>query len=278
MERVDDYQMDVPLTGETPPAAPDAPADEQTPEAAVAPVVADDAASAPAEPPTLPAVEPDPAQKRRDAAFAAQRRDNAALKARLEALEVQLATRKAATETPAQVSATGPVPEDFQNHNDYVRAVAEWAVASGHQRQTAQADAQAVQAAWVQQETAARAAHNDYDESIEAADTVYAPLVLHAIQTSEQGAELAYYLANHDQEAARISALAPAAGVRALGRLEAQLLTPPTPTPTPAPQVAALPRPLTPVGGAGTAGSTVAPDQLPYDDYVAWYKKTYGHR
>ncbi len=144
---------------------------------------------------------------------------------------------------------------------------------------TATTEAATIQTAWEQQEQQAKTKFADYDEAIDGDTTRYHPVVLQAIQTSDQGAEVAYHLATHPEEATRLAALPPVVALRALGRLEARLEAPvaaasldPTPPPTP------KPRPLAPVGGAGPGGSSVAPDQLPYDDYVAWYKKTFGRR
>jgi len=176
--------------------------------------------------------------------------------------------------------ATPPSPEAFATHAQYVQAVAQWTVEQHEAVKEATTTATQIQNAWDQQEAQAKTKFADYDEAIAADTTRYHPAVLHALQTSEHGAEVAYHLATHPEEASRMAALAPVAALRAVGRLEAQLsapvavAAPSTPTPTPTP----LPPPLTPVGGAGPGGSTVSPDQLPYDEYVAWYKKTFGTR
>jgi hypothetical protein len=269
------------FTESTPAPAPVDP----TPPAAPAPDASDDAASAPADPtpePTpTPDETPDAAQRRRDAAFAAQRRENAALKARLAAVEARLTPAPAATPEPAAPAARdqAPQPEAFATHAEYVQAVATWAVQQHETTKAAKATADTIQTVWEQQEAQTKTKYPDYDEALAADTTRYHPAVLEAIQTSEQGAEVAYHLATHPADAARISALAPAAALHALGKLEARLesATPPpvpAPTPTPTPK----PRPLTPVGGAGTGGSTVSPDAMDYDAYTAWYTRTYGSR
>jgi hypothetical protein len=147
-----------------------------------------------------------------------------------------------------------------------VQAVAQWTVQQHEQTKAAQAEQTAITTAWDTQEAQAKTKFADYDEALAADTTRYHPAVLQAIQTSEQGAEVAYHLATHPEEAARISALAPVAALRALGKLEARLeaaATPPTaPSPDPTPTPTPKPRPLTPVGGAGTGGSTVSPDAM----------------
>jgi hypothetical protein len=287
MPQGDDYITSAPTPApapvdETPPAAP-----------ASVPEVDDDAAAAPADPetpatPQAPDETPEQAQKRADRAFAAMRRANETQAARIAALEARLPPPVAATgpappppPPPAEASDTAPQPETFATHADYVQAVATWAVQQHERTKEATATATSLQTAWEAQEAQAKAKFADYDEVL-AADTVrYHPAVLQAIQTSDQGAEVAYHLATHPADAARLTALAPVAALRALGRLEAQLEAPPVaaaaspdPTPPPPPK----PRPLAPVGGAGSGGSTVSPDQLSYEDYTAWYVRTYGSR
>jgi hypothetical protein len=223
------------------------------------------------------------AQRRRDAAFAAQRRENQTLKARLDALEARTTPAPTSPPSPAApvTGATPPSPEAFATHAAYVQAVAQWTVEQHEAVKEATTTHQAITTAWEQQEAQAKTKFSDYDEALDAATTRYHPAVLQAIQTSDQGAEVAYHLATHPEEAQRIAALAPVAALRALGRLEAQLQVTPVaadPSPAPTPPPTPLPPPLTPVGGAGPGGSSVSPDQLPYDEYVAWYKKTFGTR
>ncbi len=279
MPQGDDFTIDIPLTP--------APTPVDDPPAAPAPVASDPAPSAPADPAPAPATPDEPPdasaqQRRRDAAFAAQRRENQALKARLDALEARTPPAPTLPPSPAAPvsGATPPSPEAFATHAAYVQAVAQWTVEQHEAVREATTTATQIQTAWAQQEAQAQTKYPDYAEALDADTTRYHPAVLQALQTSELGAEVAYHLATHPEDAARIAALAPVAALRALGRLEAQLSAPvdapppPTPTPTPTP----LPPPLAPVGGAGPGGSTVSPDQLPYDEYVQWYKRTFGSR
>jgi len=254
-------------------------------------VVDDDAASAPADDvtpatPTPPDETPEQLQRKSDRAFAAMRRANETQAARIAALEARLtpAPTPAPTPPPATPAASdqAPQPEAFATHAEYVQAVATWAVQQHEAVKAQAATATSIQTAWESQEAQAKTKFADYDEALAADTTRYHPAVLQAIQTSEQGAEVAYHLATHPEEATRIAALAPVAALRALGKLEARLeaaATPPAvPAPTPTPTPTPKPRPLTPVGGAGIGGSTVSPDAMDYEEYSAWYKRTYGSR
>lgn len=297
MPQGDDFITDPtpapPVDPETPPAA-----TAGTAAPASVPEVDDLAAPAPADDspaPSPPDETPEQLQRKSDRAFAAMRRANDAQAARIAALEARLTPtpdptldrRPGQAPAPAAPAASqAPQPENYPTHAAYVQDVAKWAVEQHEQVKAATATATSIQTAWESQETQAKTKFADYDEALAADTTRYHPAVLEAIQTSDQGAEVAYHLATHPEDATRIAALAPGAALRALGRLEAQLAprsegtsapaaaASPDPTPTPTPK----PRPLAPVGGAGTGGSTVAPDQLPYDEYVGWYKKTFGSR
>lgn len=259
----------------------------------------DDAAPAPADEtmpgPMPPAETPEQAaQKRADRAFAAQRRTIDAQNARIAALEARInapgGLAPAPSEsTPSQPTAGAPQPESYATHAEYVQATAQWAVEQYERDQEAVAAANAIQTGWEQQETQARSKYTDYDEALQADATLYHPALCQAIQTSDQGTDLAYHLATHPEDATRIATLARtnvAGALRALGQLEAQIATPAPPsTPTPGtpstaltPAQSSLPRPLEPVGVAGAPGASASPDQLSHEDFRAWWKKTYGHQ
>ena len=306
MPQGDDFTDSTPALPVDPTPAPAAPAPDASDDAAPA------AVDPRAEPQASPDATPDAAQRRRDAAFAQMRRENQALQARLTALEAAARGnerspdgRSAAPAPPSVSTANAPVgspqgvpqPEAYGTHAEYVQAVSQWAVDQNEQRKAQQAAQDALTTAWDKQEAEAKAKYDDYDEALTADTTRYHPAVLHAIQTSEHGAEVAYHLATHPEEAQRIAALPPAAAVRALGRLEATLetrtastasgaahgggTTAPAqsqPSAGPVQQPTPKPRPLTPVGGAGTGGSAVSPDAMDFDAYTAWYSKTFGSR
>jgi len=283
-------------------SSPNAPAPEPVVEPTAAP--APDAGGTP--PAAAPGVDETPAsadtpaeaQRKQDRAFAAQRR-------RIEAQAVEIAALKARVDAAAHPPAAQttlpapdapsarPDPNAYASHEEWVEAVADWKADQkilareqaneARARQTAaQTEQETVQTAWQKQETAARASYADYDEALDADATRYHPAILANIQASEVGAQLAYHLATHPEEAQRLAALPPGAGLRALGKLEARFEAspapeaspPPHPTPAPHPR----PRPLTPVGGAGGASSTRPPEEMDYEEYSAWYKKTYDSR
>lgn len=256
----DDYVVNGPLAPEDAPPAPVDPAPD------AAPPAGDPAASAPAPTPPEPTEAEQAAQeakRRSDRAFAEQRRQ-------IQALEAENARLRAQPPAPA------PEPTVEDTAQATLRQQVQQLLA---EERAAQAAAEQ-QRAWQAQETEIRTQHPDYDEAITALDIPFHPAILQALQTSPQGAALAYHLATHPQEAEEVARAAhanPVAGLMILGQLAGQLQAPAPassrPSPTPA---TPLPRPITPLNGNGAAQSTVSPDQMDFDDFRAWWKKTYG--
>jgi hypothetical protein len=216
-----------------------------------------------------PLVTPEEAQAKRDRAFAKQRRDNTALASANAAQAAEIAALKARLPVSPPVA---PVPDD-----PAVQAIAAREAAKAVQQLLATEAAQARQAAWETQAAALRDTHADYDAVLEASDVPLPLGLLQSIQESAQGAQLAYHLATHPDDAAALSVLSPAAALKALGKLEARFEATGT-APTRTPPVVPKPRPLTPVGSPGASADTRRPDQLPFEEYTAWYVRTYGSR
>ena len=83
-----------------------------------------------------------------------------------------------------------------------------------------------------------------------------------ALSLSDIGADIAYHLANHPQEAARIGALSPYAAAMEIGRLETKLKTP-------APKkMTAAPPPIDAVGARGQAETD--PDKMTANEWRKW--------
>jgi hypothetical protein len=102
----------------------------------------------------------------------------------------------------------------------------------------------------------------DFEEVIESGDFIPTPAMTHAIFESDIGPRLAYYLAQHSEEAQAITRMSPTAAIRALGRIEAKLEAEPVKKP-----VSAAPKPVEPVGGKGSASKD--PDRMSIDEWLA---------
>jgi len=220
-----------------------------------------------------------PEQRRQDHAFAVQRREN-------QALAAELARLKAQQPPPAPpvpvVDPTAPQADAYATNEAFVQATAAHAARTAVQADKDATAAELAQATWDERQAVARTRYDDYDEAIDALDTPLHPLFLQVMTQSPLGAEVAYHLATHPEDAARVDlrTVAPATALRELGKLEARLeaaAADPSPSPNP-PPVVPKPRPLTPVGPGGQGVDTRSPDTLPYDEYTAWYKRVHGTR
>lgn len=103
----------------------------------------------------------------------------------------------------------------------------------------------------------------DFEEVIDAGDFVPTQAMQHAIFESDLGPRIAYYLAQHSDEAQRIVGMSPTAAIRAIGRIEAKLESNPIAKP-----VSKAPKPTEPVEGKGAASKD--PDKMPADEWREW--------
>lgn len=140
--------------------------------------------------------------------------------------------------------------DDFESTEAYVEALAE---KKAHdlinQRETQQRKVE-VEAGYRERE---EAAYDKYDDFEAVAYNPRLPItdsMAEAIQTSEIGPDVAYYLGSNPKEAARISQLSPIQQAREIGKIEVKLTTTP-----PVKKTSTAPAPITPV----TAKNTGAP-------------------
>lgn len=219
--------------------------------------------------------------------FVPQARVNEITRARREAerraaaleQELQSYRQQGGRQQPAQ-----PSPQDTQDrvptlaeHNydveAYTAAMTQYAVrqanAAAEQRFTQQQHQHQQQQVVQQFEERSRvyaAAHPDYEQSVtELAQSVQFPAeIVEAIGLSEHGPAVAHYLAQHLDEADRISRMPPYLAAVQLGRIEAQVGTQ---KPTSKPVSGAPTPPPTLSGGKSTVSKD--PDDLPIEEWVA---------
>lgn len=258
-------------------------------------------ASAPDVPPAEPSEEPEPEERltrgqRRIRGLEGQIEALLKQRTRLELENERLSARNSAI-APAEPPAPSPAPlsppstvrapqqEQYASHAEYVqaweqyqRAIAreEWERQDTQRReaeqQRQQTEAQqAQQRLWLQRVQEGRAKHDDWDEAWAAlgprlSGTVEGAVIT-AVLESDLGGELAHYLGTHLDELDKVRDLTPAALTRWLGRLEAQLESPPPPPP--APLRATAPPPIQPIAGT-TAPQTqnTAREGEPLKDYM----------
>ncbi len=165
----------------------------------------------------------------------------------------QRPAQEATTTTPAK--AEKPIPDNFRTTEEYIEAVADWkadqkfeqkfAEHDKSQREARGREAQKVaQAAYQKLEESARTKYDDFEDVVYADDLPITDHMLLAIQNSDVGPDVAYYLGTHREEAARIARLHPLLQAKELGKIEAKLPADDTQTATTKP----APNPIRPAG------------------------------
>jgi hypothetical protein len=204
-------------------------------------------------------------------------REKRELEARIAALEAKLAGGAGTGAPPGEAEhqarpaeAPGkPRPEDFDTYEAYTEALTDWKLEQ-RERERARQDAERrVFESWMERIDAARKAHPDFDEVVDS-DTPVSAAMQQAILESDQGAEIAYWLGKHPEEAERISKLPPIAAIREIGRIEALLSSKKEPSPKPKATITRAPKPVTPVSGGKASLTGDIYDPALAEDYTAW--------
>lgn len=125
------------------------------------------------------------------------------------------------------------------------------------------AQRQLVEKAWAESVLAAKAVYADFEQVALSSDVPITAQVADLIKTSENPADVAYWLGQNRAKAAQISTMSPVEAARAIGRIEAIVSAPKAKTQSSAPV------PITPVKG-GSAGTQKDPDRMSPDEYRAW--------
>lgn len=193
---------------------------------------------------------------------------NRDLEGRLAAMEGRLADKPA--EIPAPKADGKPKAEDFSTYDDYVEALADYKLEQREKTratQQAQAQAQAAQRAveerWGKQLEDAKGRYDDFEDVV-GAEIPITRVMAQAIQDSDKGADLAYWLGKHPEDAARIAQLSAFAQVRELGKVEAQLSEK---TPPETKKSTRAPKPPATVGGKSGGDRRVDDPDLDFANF-----------
>lgn len=180
----------------------------------------------------------------------------------------------------AEQSSTPPKESSFTDYNEYLIALGAYQAARGwDERQSREAEEQVSQhdqrlqaverqrqaelaQEWAAQVEDAQTRYADFDRVVNDPNLPIAQHVAGMIQTADNGADLAYYLGTHRDEAARISQMPPMEAARALGRIEARLSLPKPKTTTETPD------PIDPVRPKATAAKD--PSKMSMAEYRKW--------
>lgn len=211
------------------------------------------------------------AHKRREAEAEAAdaKRERDLLRSKLQALEAQAA--------PIETTAR-PQRASYANDDDYTDALADWKADQAIARretQQAQARQQAEQAElaqqWDKRQKQAIEAISDYADVVGASEVQVPPYVHQALLESEQGPQIAYFLALNPDEAKRIAGMKPLAAIKHIAALERDLAevdedAPKAATKAPdLPKKSKAPEPINPVKGASP--SNAAGTASSFDEY-----------
>lgn len=208
-----------------------------------------------------------------------RRRDNrlANARARNAELEAQLAAMQQVAQQPAEEVA--PKQTDFATYEEFNAATASFnarAATRAEMQRIAQEANQGIQAQrvaqieteWTAKEDAAREKHDDYDEVTRADGLLVSTHMKQALQTADEGAEVAYWLGKHPDEAARIArAPTPAASVFELGKLAAKVAR------RPSPKLPGQPDPVKPLKPRGSGGNASPASAKSMDEFVRLRRK-----
>lgn len=120
--------------------------------------------------------------------------------------------------------------------------------------------AKQIAADWSAKLDKAREKYPDYDDVAQADDVPISVPMAHAILNDENGTDIAYYLGQHKDEAARIAKLNPMQQALAIGRLAAVIVEKPKP-------VSRAATPITPLGSTNSA-VVKGDEELSMDEYA----------
>lgn len=206
------------------------------------------------------------------------------LTSKVKTLEAQLSapkdepktTPKEAPKTDAKTAADAePQVKDFDSYEAYNKALVRWELKQAQAAEKAEADARTTAKAqedgakaWQAELEAARERYDDFDE-VALSDMPINRATHDAIVSGgKDGAELAYYLGQHKEEAAAIFKLSPTQTVLALGKILAKLdnSTPEAKQPA----VTRAPRPPRTVNGSSGADLGKEPDPKDFKKWNAW--------
>lgn len=190
-------------------------------------------------------------------------------KEQLLAMLQQMQQQKPEPEPAPQFDPNEPRLDQFEDYDKYVVALAKYEIRKEQEAETSKQKAQAAEqqrrqqeAEFVQKLTDARIKYHDFDYVALDPTVPYSDAMTELVLESEQGADVAYYLGRHKDEALRIAQLDPIKAAREIGKLEVKLSLPQPKTVTKAPNP------------ASTVGSKDAPvkdpSKMSTDEWIEW--------
>jgi hypothetical protein len=215
-----------------------------------------------------PEAEPEVAPKPKEHKSGWQKRIDK-LTARNHMLESKVAEYEAKQKLPEEKTepkATGePKLADFNNNvEEFLKARDAWKENSEKQaveleRRKATVDG------YNEKVSQARGNYEDWDEVVSGSKIIIPQAAVDAVIELDNGPDVAYYLAQHPEEAEALMDLTPIRTIQVIGKLSDKVAGERAPAPPKA--KAKAPEPIAPVGGSATR-SSVNLDQLPPREYI----------
>lgn len=206
--------------------------------------------------------------------------ENSDLASRLEAIERRLGGASQAVQEKADDSKPDPQKflEQGKTHEEYVEAIAKWAVKQEREAQKREEETQSVQAyraeviaEYNKKASEARGKYEDFDEVLaEKPENAVPPQVLDAIVEAENGPDIAYYLAKNPEVTKSLWSMSPIRVIAEIGKISAKLMT--SGEKTSEKRVSKAPPPPAKVPG-GTALTSKSVDEMTFQEYKAFRKK-----
>lgn len=205
-------------------------------------------------------------------------KERAEYKAKVELYE-RMITQQQQPQQPAAVEGR-PSRAAFDDDESYVDALTTWKVdqklANVKQEINQHRAQEDTQSSWATKVTEARSAYADYESVMEDAEDVpIQPHVAEAIQGSEVGADVAYYLAKHTDIVDKINRLSPMAAAREIGKIESKIEAEKSKSKT-AP-VSKAPAPINPPRASTSAGLKSL-ESMSMDEFAKFMNKRDAER
>lgn len=189
-----------------------------------------------------------------------------------------------------------PQSDDFDDYDQYMHAVRAYdrkvltrelradfreELARNEQERQAKADAEARENTVEERFDEGRKKYKDFDDVAMSKDVPYNDAMITAVTESDQAADLAYHLGQNRDVADEMSRMNPIDSVKAIGRLEAEIIaqsntsTETTPEPKPQKTPSKAPPPINPVKGDSSAPG-FDPEKASQKDFEKWRKEGGG--
>lgn len=150
--------------------------------------------------------------------------------------------QRLAEQQARQPVAPPPAPDDFENAQVYAEALAEQKARELLAQREAAAQQAAILDSYKDREEEARDRYEDFEQVAYNPNLPVTDVMAQAIQASDIGPEVIYWLGSNPKEAGRISRLSPVLQAKEIGKIEAKLVSDP-----PTKRTSSAPAPLAPV-------------------------------